>query len=116
MVTKRNRTRRTYSFESKAGKGLAATGVLICGALLFSFFFDEMGFSKYMAMWKRAEVLKRDIDMLEHANAGLRKEIFRLKHDSARVEELAREQLGLVRQGETVYQLIQPEKHSPARK
>lgn len=113
MVTKRNRTRRTFSLESASGKGLVVTSVIIGGVLLFSFFFDEMGFAKYMAMWNRSQVLQQEISLLEQSNAGLRKEIFRLKHDSARVEELARKQLGLVRQGETVYQLVHPQRLSP---
>lgn len=115
MVTKRNRTRWTFSLESKTGKVLAVTGVVLCGLVLFSFFFDEMGFTKYMAMSKRSRVLQQDISLLEQSNAGLRKEIFRLQHDSARVEELAREQLGLVRHGETVYQLVQPQHLSSAK-
>ncbi len=108
MVTKRNRTRRTFSFGSKVGKGLVATGILFGALLLFSFFFDEMGVTKYLAMWNRSHFLQQEISLLQQSNASLRKEIFRLKHDPARLEELAREQLGLVRPGETVYQLVQP--------
>ena len=38
-------------------------------------------------------------------NGALRGEIARLQHDPAKIEQLARERLGYVRKGETVYQL-----------
>jgi cell division protein FtsB len=36
----------------------------------------------------------------------LRGEIDRLEHDPSRIEQLARERLGFVRKGETVYQVV----------
>ena len=108
MVTRRNRNRQTFSLKTRAGQGLALMGAIFVGAIIFSFFFDEMGLAKYINMWKQAKQLEQEIYDLERSNAALRKEIFRLKHDSSRVEELARDQLGLVRRGETVYQAVQP--------
>jgi cell division protein FtsB len=41
----------------------------------------------------------------------LQRDITHLQHDPAKIEQLAREQLGYVRKGETVYQLApDPEK------
>jgi cell division protein FtsB len=42
---------------------------------------------------------------LREETASLRKDIGRLQHDPSKVEQLARERLGYVRKGETVYQL-----------
>jgi cell division protein FtsB len=42
---------------------------------------------------------------LQRLNAELRIDIDRVQYDPIRLEELARERLGYVRKGETVYQL-----------
>jgi cell division protein FtsB len=43
---------------------------------------------------------------LQRTTRTLRQDIDGLQHDPAKIEQLAREQLGYVRKGETVYQLI----------
>ena len=50
--------------------------------------------------------LERDLQELQRATIGLRGEIDRLEHDPSRLEQLARERLGYVRKGETVYQVV----------
>ncbi|MEW6544108.1 MAG: septum formation initiator family protein [Nitrospirota bacterium] len=75
--------------------------------LLGSFFLSEMGLPKYLEMRERAQQLGQEIRELERANAQLRTEIARLQQDPARIEELARERLGFVRKGETVYQVVE---------
>jgi cell division protein FtsB len=82
--------------------GLAFSGILVA-----AFFFDEMGIPKYLEMRRHALQLEQEIGDIERSNAALRKEIGRLQHDPARIEELARERLGFVRKGETVYQVIE---------
>jgi cell division protein FtsB len=42
---------------------------------------------------------------LRGENASLRTDIGRLQRDPTKIEQLARERLGFVRKGETVYQL-----------
>lgn len=79
----------------------AGVGVL----LLVSFFFDEMGFPRYWQMRKQVSQLEDTIAGLKATNANLRMDVDRLRYDPERIEELAREELGLVRKGETVYQL-----------
>ena len=44
--------------------------------------------------------------MLRNENVTLQQDILRLQHDPTKIEQLAREQLGYVRKGETVYQFI----------
>jgi cell division protein FtsB len=74
--------------------------------LTISLFFDEMGVRRYIAMQKHARELELDIKELEQTNGDLRTEVKRIQHDPARIEELARERLGFVKKGETVYQLV----------
>lgn len=65
-----------------------------------------MGVRGYIAMQKHARDLELDIKELEQTNGDLRVEVRRIQHDPARIEELARERLGFVKKGETVYQLV----------
>jgi cell division protein FtsB len=76
--------------------------------LIASFFIDDMGLPRYVSMLKHARQLEQEIKGLQESNSELRNEISRVQHDPARMEELARERLGYVRKGETVYQLVQP--------
>ncbi|MGH7229382.1 MAG: FtsB family cell division protein [Nitrospiraceae bacterium] len=105
-MTRRNRSR------SPQHRRLVARRILLIGfvfgiVLLGSFFFDEMGVPKYFEMRRHAQQLELDIRELERTNAGLRTDIHQVQHDPARIEELARERLGFVRKGETVYQLVE---------
>ena len=81
--------------------------VLVTAALVAAFVFDDMGLPKYLAMRKQARQLEREIQAFEVSNAALSEEIDRVQHDPARIEELARDRLGLVREGEQVYQVIE---------
>ena len=82
-------------------------GLLFAGVLAVSFFFDEMGVPKYLALRELAEQLQGELRDLKNETAGLKAEIGRLEHDPASIEELARERLGFVRKGETVYQIVE---------
>ena len=81
-------------------------GGIFTVALTVSLFFDEMGVRRYISMQKHARELELDIKELEQMNGDLRIEVRRIQHDPARIEELARERLGFVKKGETVYQLV----------
>jgi len=81
-------------------------GGLFTVVLTFSFFFDDMGVRKYLAMLKHERELALEIRELERMNADLRVDIRRIQTDPARIEQLARERLGFVRKGETVYQAV----------
>jgi len=81
-------------------------GVIAIAALAISFFFDEMGIRKYLAMQQHVRDLAHDIQELERTNTDLHIEIKRIQHDPVRMEELARERLGFVKKGETIYQLV----------
>ncbi len=113
MVTKRNRSPRALSRQKRTVRWLTVLGLGFGALLIVSFFFDEMGVAKYLTMRKHAQQLEREIYSLERSNAALRREIFRIQHDETRIEELARERLGLVRKGETVYQIVQPAQEHP---
>ncbi len=113
MMIKRNRGRNWLDWQRRSMKTLQfvalGVGVLLIGSLIFG----EMGLPRYLSMRNHVLELEQDLRELTRTNAVLRADIDGLQHDPAKVETLAREQLGYVRKGETVYQLV-PEQQ-PAR-
>lgn len=106
-MTRRNRSHQSVHRIRQTAKRIAfVVGSIFAVALTVSLFFDEMGVRRYIAMQKHARELELDIKELEQTNADLRVEVRRIQHDPARIEELARERLGFVKKGETVYQLV----------
>ena len=105
MIIKPNRGRHWLDWQRKlcsAGKwvGFGAL-VLMMGTLLFG----EMGISRYLHLRQHAEQLDQELSDLQRLNSALRTDLDRVQYDTTRIEELARERLGYVRKGETVYQL-----------
>jgi cell division protein FtsB len=106
-MTRRNRSHQSVQRIRQTSKRIAlVVGGIFAVALTVSLFFDEMGVRRYIAMQKHARELELDIKELEQTNGDLRVEVRRIQHDPARIEELARERLGFVKKGETVYQLV----------
>lgn len=105
-MARRNRSKKTLQrWHQRARRFTLVAAVVFGGALVASFVFDDMGLRKYVAMRQQAEQLQAEIRELERTNAALRKDIHRIEHDPARLEELARERLGFVRKGERVFQV-----------
>ncbi|MYA28429.1 MAG: septum formation initiator family protein [Nitrospira sp. SB0672_bin_25] len=65
------------------------------------------GLPQYWMMTQELDRTQEEIVSLEHANAALREEIHHLESDLFTLEELARERLGYVKEGETVYQFVE---------
>jgi cell division protein FtsB len=81
---------------------LAVAAVAACYFLATSIF-GEMGVVKYYRMKARATSLAVEIDGLTTENDRLTMEVRALRSDPAYLERLARDKLGLARQGEIVY-------------
>lgn len=58
---------------------------------------------KYFDMRSQRDAIKSEIEQLKEDNAKLQEKITNLFNDKAYVEKVAREQLNLVKDGETVY-------------
>ena len=104
-MIKPNRGRDWLNWQRKV---LAAAKWAGVGALLLmagSLMFGEMGMPRYLGMRDHAQQLERELAQLHRLNGELRMDIDRVQYDPIRIEELARERLGYVRKGETVYQL-----------
>jgi cell division protein FtsB len=63
-----------------------------------------------LEMWRRqSEVMQlaREIEAIEQENAKLGQEIERLRSDMHYIEKIAREELGLVRPGELIFEFVE---------
>jgi len=85
--------------KQKAGlKKLIIGGIIAAGVFIV---FDNG--RKYFDMKYQRDSLKAEIEDLEKQNKQLNKKIKNLYNDKEFVEKVAREQLNLVKKGETVY-------------
>lgn len=106
-MIKRNRSPHALHRHRKILERVAWVVGALMAAVVVASFFGEMSIPRYLEMRKNAQRLEQEIQEMAKANAGLRTEITRLQKDPARIEEVARERLGLVRKGETVYQIVE---------
>ena len=86
--------------------GAQYVGAGACVLLLLALCFGQMGLLQYFSMRDHAQQLELEIQDLQRTTRTLRSDIDRLERDPLKIEQLARERLGYVRKGETVYQLI----------
>jgi len=88
----------------------AVVAVLALAALLaYVFVFSRHGYLRRRELSRENERLQGEMERLEDENARLREELNRLDDPDA-VEKLAREELGLVKDGETVYRFVEKDK------
>jgi cell division protein FtsB len=118
MLIKQNRGRQWLDWQRRMVALAQIAGAGACIWLLIALCFGEMGLPRYIAMRNHASQLEGELLSLRGENASLRGDIARLQHDPSRIERLARERLGFVRKGETVYQLspdLSKKQEHPAR-
>lgn len=106
MIIKQNRGRRWLDWQRRIVAGAHYVGAGACVLLLLALCFGDMGLPRYFSMRDHAQQLEAEIQDLQRMTRALRGDIDRLEHDPLKIEQLARERLGYVRKGETVYQLV----------
>jgi cell division protein FtsB/cell division protein DivIC len=74
---------------------------LILGSLTF---FGEKGIFNLLRLRKEVVRIKEKNSQLEEENQKLKEEIKRLQSDRRYIEEIARKELGMVKEGEIIYQ------------
>jgi cell division protein FtsB/cell division protein DivIC len=79
--------------------------LLIFGALTF---FGEKGILHLLRLQKEVAQIKDRNIKLEEENQKLREEVKRLQRDKRYIEEIARKELGMVKEGEIIYQFDTP--------
>ncbi len=78
--------------------------ILFLLALVVASVMGNRSLIRLYQMHRDRATLEREIEQLTAANAALAEEVRILRTDPARVEAIAREELGLVKPGEMVYE------------
>jgi cell division protein FtsL len=86
---------------------LILISLLIFGILTF---FGEKGIFNLFRLQKELARVKEKNFKLEEENQTLKEEVKRLKSDKRYIEEIARKELGMVKEGEIIYQFDTPSK------
>jgi len=86
---------------------LILISLLIFGTLTF---FGEKGIFHLFRLQKELARVKEKNYKLEEENQTLKEEVKRLKSDKRYIEEIARKELGMVKEGEIIYQFDTPSK------
>lgn len=84
--------------------------LLLFMILAYNFFFGEMGYLKYRELKKNEQKILTEINQIKKTNDSIKEEINLLKKDPKYLEKYAREQFGLIKPGEMVFQFQDSEK------
>ncbi|HUV86543.1 MAG TPA: septum formation initiator family protein [bacterium] len=84
-------------------------GLVLAALLAYVFVFSRHGYLRRYELASENERLQLELRELRDENARLREELSRLDDPEA-VEKLAREKLGLVKEGEQVYRFVEKDK------
>ncbi len=88
--------------------GAAAAVIVAAAFLVYVFVFGGHGYLRSRELARENRRLQGELTELRRENDGLRAEL-RSLDDPAALEKLAREELGLVRDGEKVYRFLEEE-------
>jgi cell division protein FtsB len=87
--------------------------VYLFSSLLVALFlftaFGERGVFHLWRLWGEKKQLEERNFLLQKENESLRERVNRIRHDDLYLEKIAREELGLVKPGETVYRFAAPD-------
>lgn len=82
--------------------GLAAVAALLLGYLPFEVY-GEKGIRQYLRLKRELKEIRGRNTRLRLGVAALRREILALRDDRATLERVARDELGLIKEGEIVF-------------
>jgi len=88
-------------------KLLIATLVLLLAVLQYQLWMGERGLSDVWRLHKTVEAQKQENQRLKDRNQALAAEVEDLKQGLEAIEERARSELGMVKKGETFYQVVE---------
>lgn len=75
----------------------------ICCVLLLDALVGEKGLVEMMKARREQEAAQQRLDRAQAENARMWETIWRLEHDEATIEDLARRELGLIKPGEKLF-------------
>ncbi len=80
--------------------------VVLFVLLQYKLWSDDGGIAEIWRLQRAIEAQQREIDDLKQRNAALQAEVEDLRGGLAAIEERARSELGLIKEGETFFQAI----------
>ncbi len=87
-------------------KFLIAVGLLLAAAMSLSFLiFGQRGLLELCRLRRQHDSVEQGNAELRFRNQALARQVDALRHDPVTIERLARERLGMVKEGEVVYYL-----------
>jgi cell division protein FtsB len=95
---------------------LLLTLLLLLGVLQYRLWFADGSLAEQHRLQLQVEEKTRINSELQARNAILEREVLELQSGNKGVEQRAREQLGLVREGETFYQIVKSPEPAVAEK
>jgi cell division protein FtsB len=81
---------------------------LVLGLLTF---WGDKGILHLLRLQKELVRIKETNKNIEEENRKLREQVRRLQHEKQYIEEIARKELGMVKEGEILYQFDSPKDH-----
>jgi cell division protein FtsB len=75
--------------------------------LQYQLWVGDGGLLDVWELHQEVEALRQENERLQERNAALNAEVLDLKHGLDAIEEHAREDLGMVKEGETFYQIVE---------
>jgi cell division protein FtsB len=88
--------------------------VVVLGLLQYRLWFGNGGRQAVEVLDARVQEQRRQNEGLGQRNAALAAEVADLKSGEAAIEERARNELGMIRPGETFYRVVDDERTAPA--
>jgi cell division protein FtsB len=92
---------------------LLAILIILILALQYRLWVGEGSFAEVSALREQVESQTIENQKLKERNAALEAEVQDLKTGYAAIEERARSELGMIRNDEMFYQIVNPEKKEP---
>jgi cell division protein FtsB len=94
-------------------RGLLLTLLLLLGVIQYRLWFADGSFAEQHRLELQVDEATQFNAELQARNAVLEREVLELQTGNKGVEQRAREQLGLVREGETFYQIVETPESAP---
>ncbi len=82
--------------------------------LQYKIWLQDGGVPEVLQLQQEVEQVKGEVQQLQERNASLDAEVKDLKKGLDAIEERARSEMGMIKQGEVYYQVIEPEDDEPS--
>ena len=91
-------------------KILALVLLVLLVWLQYKIWLQDGGIPEVLQLQQEVEIVKTEVDKLEERNASLDAEVQDLKKGLDAIEERARSEMGMIKEGEVYYQVIDSSK------